>query len=120
MEGFTSVSQEMSSSHNGIDINTLTSNPRALNVQNGIVIIAEDSGDGYGNKVVIYHGNNTYSLYAHLDSITVEAGSFLLEGEEVGFVGNTGNSSGNHLHFELYSINGNGKDYQNPLDYLKR
>ena len=118
VEGFTNVSQGFSSGHKGVDINTLEFNPRALNVQNGIVVFAGDDNDGYGNKVIVYFGDNLYALYGHLEQISVETGSFVFEGDEIGIVGNTGNSSGNHLHFEIFSKEGNTNNNFDPLDYL--
>jgi murein DD-endopeptidase MepM/ murein hydrolase activator NlpD len=58
---------------------------------------------GYGNTVVIDHGNGWQSLYAHLDSMNVACGSFVYQGDVIGALGNTGRSSGAHLHFELRS-----------------
>ena len=86
--------------------------------KNGIVVFAGDDNDGYGNKVIVYFGDNLYALYGHLEQISVETGSFVLEGEEIGLVGNTGNSSGNHLHFEIYSEAENTINNFNPLDYI--
>ncbi len=120
VEGFDNIGQGFSVYHKGIDINTLEFNPRAINSQDGIVVLAEDKGDGYGNKVIIYHGNNFYTLYAHLDKITVEKGSYIFEGEEVGIVGNTGNSGGKHLHFEIFVNDGSGNNYIDPLEFLRK
>lgn len=118
VEGYGNVSQGFSAGHKGIDINTFTFYPRALNVQNGIVVFAGVEGDGYGNKVILYYGDNLFAVYAHLEKISVEQGAFILEGEEIGLVGNTGNSSGNHLHFELFHKEGNSNINIDPMDYL--
>ncbi len=53
--------------------------------------------------MVIDHGNGWQSLYAHMDSLNVACGSFVYQGDVIGALGNTGNSSGAHLHFELRS-----------------
>jgi murein DD-endopeptidase MepM/ murein hydrolase activator NlpD len=61
------------------------------------------AGDGpaYGNAVVIKHGNGTYSQYAHLSKVQVSVGEKVNTGEQIALSGNTGNSSGPHLHFEI-------------------
>ena len=58
-------------------------------------------GGGYGNYVIIDHGNGFLTLYGHLTKATVEVGDTVKEGEEIGLMGSTGNSTGTHLHFEL-------------------
>ena len=64
---------------------------------------------GYGNTIVIDHGNGYYSLYAHLDKIYVQDGENVKNGGTIGEVGNTGISSGPHLHVEYIKTN-NPKD----------
>jgi murein DD-endopeptidase MepM/ murein hydrolase activator NlpD len=61
------------------------------------------AGDGpaYGNAIVIKHGNGTYSQYAHLSRIDVKVGQIVATGQHIALSGNTGNSSGPHLHFEI-------------------
>lgn len=61
------------------------------------------AGDGpaYGNAVVVKHGNGTYSQYAHLSRIDVRVGQIVKTGQRIAMSGNTGNSSGPHLHFEI-------------------
>ena len=68
---------------------------------------APDCTGGYGNYVIIYHGKmsdgNTYStLYAHMRSVATSAGKYVKQGELIGYVGTTGNSTGNHLHLEVW------------------
>jgi murein DD-endopeptidase MepM/ murein hydrolase activator NlpD len=70
----------------------------------GQVIIARGGGGwngGYGNYVVIKHDNGTQTLYAHMNSIDVDQGGWVGQGETIGSVGNTGRSTGPHLHFEV-------------------
>lgn len=70
----------------------------------GTVIIAKaDNGwnGGYGNYVVIKHSNGAQTLYAHMSSVSVSAGEAVSQGEVIGGVGNTGKSTGSHLHFEV-------------------
>lgn len=98
--------------HKGIDI-ARPSNRTIKAADNGVVVSAGNSG-GYGNKVVIDHGNGMRTVYAHLDSIGVSSGQTVAAGSKIGIMGSTGNSTGVHLHFELYV---NGK-LVNPLSYL--
>mgnify|MGYP004570070677 CR=1 FL=1 len=70
--------------------------------------------DSYGNFVLIDHGGGYSTLYAHFSSIAVSAGQSVSSGQVIGYVGTTGFSKGNHLHFE-FRVNGQKK---NPLDYV--
>jgi LysM repeat protein len=87
---------------NGIDIGAPRGTP-VYAAAGGSVIIARAGGwnGGYGNYVVITHGNGTQTLYSHLSSVSVSPGQSVSAGETVGAVGNTGKSSGPHLHFEV-------------------
>ena len=69
----------------------------------GKVIISKKSGwnGGYGKYVAIEHSNGTQTLYAHQNSVIVYKGQNVVQGQVIGYVGTTGNSSGNHLHFEV-------------------
>ena len=69
---------------------------------------------GYGNVVVINHGNNTQTLYGHCYSLVVKKGQSVSQGQLIGFVGNTGMSYGNHCHFEV-RVGGNKV---NPRNYV--
>ena len=98
--------------HNGIDVGA----PKGANfvaADSGTVVLAEYYG-GYGNCVVISHGNGMFTRYAHGTSILVSAGQKVTRGTPVLTVGSTGTSTGNHAHFEV-SINGSTV---NPLNYL--
>jgi LysM repeat protein len=88
--------------HNGIDIAA----PMGTNIYaaaSGTVIISKSSGwnGGYGNYVVIKHSNGTQTLYAHLSDVSVSTGMQVGQGDVVGHMGNTGKSTGIHLHFEV-------------------
>ncbi len=85
--------------HEGLDINANTGDP-VLSVAKGKVI---DAGwaSGYGNQVKVEHPGGFVSIYAHLSSIGVEVGEEVDAGTQLGEAGNTGFSSGAHLHFEL-------------------
>lgn len=80
----------------------------------GIVAVAGWSGVGYGNYIVIRHGDGFVTLYAHLSRIDVSQGDYVARGQQIGAVGNTGRSTGPHLHFEIST---GGRSY-NPLQYL--
>ncbi len=70
----------------------------------GQVIVAKGGGawnGGYGNYIVIKHNNGTQTLYAHLSSMSVASGEYVEQGQTIGGMGNTGKSTGTHLHFEV-------------------
>jgi LysM repeat protein len=69
----------------------------------GTVIIAKNSGwnGGYGSYVVIQHSNNTQTVYAHMSNVVVSVGQKVKQGQTIGSSGNTGKSTGPHLHFEI-------------------
>jgi hypothetical protein len=91
-----------SANHYGIDIDGDLGNP-VYAADSGVVVYAGWNDWGYGNMVVIDHGNGWQTLYAHLDTLNVGCGSFAYQGGVLGDFGSTGNSSGPHLHFELMS-----------------
>ena len=88
--------------HNGLDYDGVTGDP-IFATDNGVVIYAGWSDRGYGNVIVIDHGNGYLSLYAHLmdGGIAVGCGVAVYGGTTIGYMGSTGNSTGSHLHFEL-------------------
>ena len=88
-------------SHTGIDIGA-GAGDNALAADGGTVTMAGWNG-GYGNCVMIDHGNGYKTLYAHLSSISVAKGAVVDKGAVVGYVGSTGVSTGPHLHFEVWS-----------------
>lgn len=69
----------------------------------------------YGNYVVVSHSDGTSTLYAHMNKRGVSEGQTVKQGDVVGYVGTTGSSTGNHLHFEI-RVNGTRKD---PVNYFK-
>ncbi|NJN44199.1 MAG: M23 family metallopeptidase [Anaerolineae bacterium] len=99
--------------HNGIDIAGSSGNP-VFSVDAGVVVYSGWSNFGYGNLVVLDHGNGWQSLYAHLSGNYVTCGQSVFQGTSIGAVGSTGNSSGAHLHFELMF---NGAKV-NPWDFV--
>ncbi len=102
-----------STNHFGIDIDGDTGNA-VYAVDNGVVVYAGWNNWGYGNVIVINHGNGWQTLYAHLSAINVSCGQSVYQGNLIGAIGSTGNSSGSHLHFEMMY---NGTKV-NPWDYL--
>lgn len=102
--GYTYVSRWMSSYHKGADICAAYGTP----------IYASDSGEvitatshySYGNYVVIDHGNGYKTLYAHMSRLACSVGQAVKQGDIIGYVGSTGDSTGNHCHFEMYGPNG--------------
>lgn len=85
--------------HKGIDID-LNKGDHVVAAFDGKVRIAERRG-GYGNVVVIMHPNGLETVYAHLSKIKVKEGQVVLSGQMIGLGGNTGHSTGSHLHFEI-------------------
>ncbi|WNF37172.1 M23 family metallopeptidase [Bacillaceae bacterium IKA-2] len=100
--------------HKGIDIARPT-NRNILAADNGTIIFAGWDG-GYGNKIIINHNNGMRTLYAHLASIDVNVGQTVAKGRKIGVMGTTGNSTGIHLHFEVYQNN----QLKDPMNYLNR
>jgi murein DD-endopeptidase MepM/ murein hydrolase activator NlpD len=98
--------------HNGYDFACPKGTP-ILAADDGTVVLAEYNG-GYGNCVTINHGGGLMTLYAHCSSINVVSGQKVKRGDVIAYVGSTGRSTGNHLHFTTYK-NGNLVD---PADYL--
>lgn len=100
--------------HRGIDIpaNKNTN----IYASNGGKVVTATYHYSYGNYVVIDHGGGKSTLYAHANKLNVKAGDVVKQGDVIAFVGTTGHSYGNHLHFEV-RISGTAK---NPLDYVKQ
>lgn len=99
--------------HNGVDFAANRGTPIYAS-RSGTVTKAVSLTYSYGNHVVINHGDGFSSLYAHMDYYVVSAGQYVTQGQLIGYVGSTGNSSGNHLHFTIFY---NGSDV-NPMNYL--
>ena len=87
--------------HNGMDI-AANMGTAVYAADGGKVVLAEWYG-GYGNCIMIDHGNGYKTLYGHLSSIGVSEGQSVSQGAVIGAVGSTGNSTGPHLHFEVYA-----------------
>ena len=98
--------------HTGTDVGASQGAP-IWAAKGGKVIMAEYNG-GYGNCVIISHGNGVNTLYGHMSAILVSAGATVEQGQQIGRVGSTGNSTGPHLHFEVL-IDGTPV---NPMQYF--
>ena len=99
--------------HTGIDFTAPTGTP-IYATGNGRVVPAPDGASGYGNHVVIDHGFGYKTLYAHMYKSKVKLGQRVKRGQLIGYIGNTGLSSGPHLHYEVIK-NGNKI---NPINYF--
>ncbi len=98
--GYTYVSRWMSSYHKGADICAPYGTP--IYASDSGVVVTAGSHYSYGNYVIIDHGNGWRTLYAHMSSLGCSAGQAVQRGQVIGYVGSTGNSTGNHCHFEMY------------------
>ncbi|MFF5649393.1 M23 family metallopeptidase [Streptomyces collinus] len=109
------------STHSGQDF-AVPSGTQVVATHGGTVVKAGGNGAGdgpaYGNAVVIKHGNGTYSQYAHLSKVTVHVGQIVKTGQEIAKSGNTGNSSGPHLHFEIRTTPNYGSAVD-PVKFLR-
>ena len=99
--------------HTGIDIGASYGDPIYAS-KSGTVTIAGWSTTGYGNFVVINHGDGSSTLYGHTSSFIVSEGEYVSQGQLIAYVGASGNVTGPHLHFNLY-LDGSTV---NPLAYL--
>ena len=107
------LTQRFWSGHAGIDIANRTGTP-IVAADAGYVVLAGRDTWGYGNQVLIDHGNGYLTRYAHLNTILVKAGDKVTKNQKIGTMGNTGRSTGPHLHFEIiYS-----QAHRNPLGFL--
>jgi murein DD-endopeptidase MepM/ murein hydrolase activator NlpD len=98
--------------HSGIDIATGYGTP-VIAADNGVAY-DYPSSYGYGNHVIVIHGNGWVSVYGHLSRFAVEGGQVVRAGRVIGYEGSTGNSTGPHLHFEIRFDDAP----RNPLQYL--
>ncbi|WDF50904.1 M23 family metallopeptidase [Paenibacillus sp. KACC 21273] len=102
--------QRWGKTHKGID---LVGSSSVMAADDGVVSYA-GTMTGYGNVIIINHNNGYETLYGHLSQIDTSTGAIVEQGQHIGVMGNTGHSTGTHLHFEVHS----GGAIQNPLGYL--
>ena len=100
--------------HNGLDIAGACGN-HIIAADAGIAYIEPFMGNGFGNYIIIVHGNGWQTLYGHLASFAIRSGQTVARGQLIGYEGTTGNSTGCHLHF---GVNHNGQ-WVNPRAYLR-
>lgn len=101
-------------SHKGIDIGAPKGTTIVAAASGTVTVSQYGYSGGYGNYIMISHGNGVQTLYGHCTSLLVSAGTYVSQGQAIATVGNTGNSQGNHLHLEI-RVNGVS---QNPQNYL--
>jgi murein DD-endopeptidase MepM/ murein hydrolase activator NlpD len=100
--------------HTGLDIGNKVGQP-IYAAEDGQVITAGWNAGGYGNYVIINHNNGLQTLYGHQSKILVAKGQWVTRGQVIGLIGNTGRSTGPHLHYEV-RVNGSRL---NPLNYIR-
>jgi len=99
--------------HKGIDISTYRSGDPIVTTADGQVVTIEYTED-FGNYVIIRHKHGYYTRYAHMLSVRVRLGQRVQQGEVIGYIGNTGLSTGPHLHYEIHI----GSDVVDPYKYM--
>lgn len=118
---FAQAGNMWSAKHSGQDF-AVKSGTAVVAAHGGTVVKAGGNGAGdgpaYGNAVVIKHGNGTFSQYAHLSKVNVKAGQVVKTGQRIALSGNTGNSSGPHLHFEIRTTANYGSAID-PVAFLR-
>ena len=108
------ITQGYSFYHKAIDIANGGGGP-ILAADSGIVTASGWDGSGYGNRVIVDHGNGSRTLYAHLRVLNVTEGQSVNRGDMLGEMGSTGRSTGTHLHFEIRQ----DSVLLNPMNYLR-
>ena len=100
--------------HKGIDLSTYRQGDPIIATADGQVVAVEFDAGGFGNNVVIRHKHGFYTRYGHMLSFRVKVGQRVQQGEVIGYIGNTGLSTGPHLHYEVHI----GSDVVDPYKYL--
>ncbi|MDE6594683.1 MAG: peptidoglycan DD-metalloendopeptidase family protein [Oscillospiraceae bacterium] len=114
--GYISAYQGDGRGHKGIDIAAPYGTPIYAAESGTVIEVGSGWNGGYGNCVRISHDDGNVTVYGHQSSIAIEYGDYVVKGQIIGYVGSTGDSTGNHLHFEVRS---NGT-YQNPTSYVSQ
>ena len=100
--------------HKGTDIGAPAGTPIVAAASGTVTVSQYGYNGGYGNYVIISHGNGVQTLYGHCTTLIAEEGDYVSQGQLIATVGTTGNSTGNHLHLEI-RVNGVAQDPQNYL-----
>ncbi len=98
--------------HTGVDLACSLGTTVSAAKSGTVVSVAYSAA--YGNYITIAHDDGSSTMYAHLDTTSVSAGTYVSQGQSIGTVGSTGYSTGPHLHFEII-IDG---EYVNPMNYV--
>jgi murein DD-endopeptidase MepM/ murein hydrolase activator NlpD len=100
--------------HKGIDISTYRQGDAIVATADGQVVTVDYDATGFGNYVIIKHKHGFYTRYGHMQQFRVNTGQRIQQGETIGYIGNTGLSTGPHLHYEVHI----GSDVVDPFKYL--
>ena len=100
--------------HKGIDISTYRQGDPIVATADGQVVAVDYDVNGFGNNVIIRHKHGFYTRYGHMLSFRVHSGQRVQQGEVIGYIGNTGLSTGPHVHYEVHI----GSDVVDPYKYL--
>lgn len=110
------ISRGFSSTHGGMDIWNVANTP-IYAADSGVVIVSQDTTVGYGRYIIIDHQNGMQTLYGHMNTRLAEVGEVVAKGQLIGLMGSTGQSTGNHLHFEV-RLGGGYNSRVDPAPFL--
>jgi murein DD-endopeptidase MepM/ murein hydrolase activator NlpD len=100
--------------HKGIDLSTYRQGDPVVATADGQVVTVDYDATGFGNYVIIKHKHGYYTRYAHMQGFKAKIGQRVQQGEVIGWIGNTGLSTGPHLHYEVHI----GSDVVDPYKYI--
>jgi murein DD-endopeptidase MepM/ murein hydrolase activator NlpD len=100
--------------HKGVDISTYRQGDPIVATADGQVVTIDYEHSGFGNNLIIKHKHGFYTRYAHMLTVRVKTGQRVQQGEVIGYIGNTGLSTGPHLHYEVHI----GSDVVDPYKYI--
>ncbi|GHU25580.1 peptidase M23 [Spirochaetia bacterium] len=100
--------------HKGIDLSTYRQGDPIVATADGQIVTVDYDPGGFGNYVIIKHKHGFYTRYAHMLSVAVTMGDRVQQGQTIGYIGNTGQSTGPHVHYEVHI----GSDVVDPYQYL--
>jgi murein DD-endopeptidase MepM/ murein hydrolase activator NlpD len=100
--------------HKGIDMSTYRQGDAIVAAADGQVVTVDYDATGFGNYIIIKHKHGFYTRYGHMQQFRVTTGQRVQQGETIGYIGNTGLSTGPHLHYEVHI----GSDVVDPFKYI--